>query len=214
MRNLVLFSGAILLALLMHGCASSETITAADEAYLKLEPGLKEYEPVGDAKIDGLARPFVTGAIQLRKDVEKEFAAIKGSPLASKMGKFSEKDWQSGYESLSKEDQASVKAYIESAEKADSARLDTLLNQVVDLGVAGGKLAIELQDAAKGGAGGAAGIGQSLFNAASGPGGKAAAQVKSSVEFCSAGEELIRRYRESLKRGAEVVRKNMEKAAS
>jgi phospholipase/lecithinase/hemolysin len=198
----------------MHGCASSDTIASADEAYQKLDPEIKEYEPVGDAKIDGLARPFVTGAIQLRKDVEKEFAAIKGSPLAQKMGKYSAEDWQRGYESLSKEEQASVKAYVESAEKADSARLDALLTQVVDLGVAGGKLAIELQDAAQGGAGGAAGIGQSIFNAASGPGGKAAGQVKDSVEFCSAGEALIRRYRESLKRGAEVVRKNIEKAAS
>ena len=214
MRPSLITSGLILLALLSSGCATPKTIDAAVDSYRQLKDQITAYEPVGDAKIDGLARPFVTSAIQLKADVDMEFKAIEANPICKHLGNVEPSKVADAYRALPPAERRAVDEAIAAAAKADGSRLDTLMKQVVDLGVAGGKLALEINDAAKGGAGGAAGIGTSLFNAASGPGGKAVEQVNRSVEFCPAAEAMISNYRATTEQTAAAVKSNIEKAQS
>jgi hypothetical protein len=214
MRNILATTGLILIASIVTGCAAPKNIDEAVAAYEKLEGQVTAYEPVGDAKIDGLARPFVTSAIQLKADVDKEHKAIEANPISKEFGKLSPSEVPAAYAALSAERRKAIDDAAAAAAKADSSRLDNLLKQVVDLGVAGGKLVVEINDAAKGGAGGTAGIGESVFKAASGPGGKAAAQVNRSVEFCPAAEAMINHYRATVSEIAAAIQSNIRKAQS
>lgn len=214
MRNILATTGLILIALFATGCATPKDIDGAVDSYKKLKNQVTEYEPVGDAKIDGVARPFVTSAIQLKADVDKEYLAIEANPIRQILGDVEPSKVPAAYRALPPEKRQAVDAAVAAAAKADNARLDNLLKQVIDLGVAGGKLAIELNDAAKGGAGGAASIGTTVFNAASGPGAKAGEQIKRSVEFCPAAEAMISNYRSTITEVAAAIKGNVEKAQS
>ena len=214
MKYSLLFSGLVLFASVLQGCASPKNIDEAVATYTKLESGIKQYEPVGDAKIDGLARPFVTGALQTKADVDKEAAAISANPISKLLGTVAPDKVSEAFAALPAADRAAVEKAAAASKEADGQRLDNLVKQLVDLGKAGGQLAIEINDVAKGGSAGAAGMAGSIFNAANGPGGKAISQVKSSVEFCPAAEAMIRNYRSVSEAVAKSIAANAQKAQS
>ena len=214
MKYPTFLSGLVLLASVLQGCASPKTIDEAVATYTKLESGIKQYEPVGDAKIDGLARPFVTGALQTKADVDKEAAGISANPISKLLGTVAPDKVNEAFAALPAADRAAVEKAAASSKEADGQRLDNLVKQLVDLGQAGVNLAIEINDVAKGGSAGAVGIGESIIKGASGPGGEALAQVKRSVEFCPAAEVMIRNYRLVSQEVAKSIAANVGKAQS
>ena len=214
MNYSICFSGLVLFASILQGCASPKNIDEAVATYEKLESGIKQYEPVGDAKIDGLARPFVTGALQTKADVDKEAAAISANPISKLLGTVTPDKVNEAFAALPAADRAAVEKAAAASKEADGQRLDNLVKQLVDLGQAGAKLAIEINDVAKGGSAGAAGMGASIFNGASGPGGKAISQVNRSIEFCPAAEAMIRNYRSVSQEVAKSIAANAGKAQS
>ena len=69
-----------LLAAAFTGCKTAEyaNLNEMQTAWIAADAnGPKEYKPVGDTKIDGIAGPFVKQAIQLRLDVAKAAASSK-----------------------------------------------------------------------------------------------------------------------------------------
>jgi hypothetical protein len=211
MRNILLFSGTALLALAMQGCATPNTVSGGHENYQKLAADLKEYEPVGDVKIDGLARPFVTSAIQLRADVDKESTKLLASEASKELGRTSPENFEQAFNALEPEKRKSLIAEAEAAERADGARLESLLKQLADLGVAGGKLVIDIQSASKGNAGGAAETAANLFG---GPGKNAIGQVNAAMDFGVAANDLISSYRKLNAQIRAANESNVKKAQS
>jgi hypothetical protein len=214
MKYSLLFSGLVLFASVLQGCASSNNIGEAVQAYRALKSEIKQYEPVGDAKIDGLARPFVTGALQTKADVDKEAAAISANPIIQLLGTVAPDKVSQAFAALPAADRAAVEKAAAASKEADGQRLDNLVKQLVDLGQAGAKLAIEINDVAKGGSAGAANIGASILKGASGPGEKAISQVNRSIEFVAPAKEMIEYYRGLCDTVAKDIAANVRKAQS
>jgi hypothetical protein len=178
MGKLSSLSGLILLASMCTGCASPQTTDGAEGRYKKLAEFLVEYEPVGDATIDGLARPFVTGAIKLRADVEKEHKRISASEANKELGRVKAEDFAEAFEKLEPAKRQALAAEAAAAKTADDARVNSLMKQLTDMGMAGVKLGVDIHNATQGNAGGVADLGLKLL---SGPGKKAAAQVHAAM---------------------------------
>jgi hypothetical protein len=208
----LLSSGLILAAISLQGCAQHKHYRDASDTYGKLKAEISDYEPVGDPKIDGLAKPFVTGAAQLRRDFEKAKAEMDASPVTKHFGGLDESEYAKAYAALSPAEKKLVDDALQQAAKADKGKFDTLLKQLADLAVAGGRLTLEINDAAKGGAGGAAGLAASAGNLVSGPGKKAVAQVDEALRFGSAATKLIEQYTSLPGKVATAIDQNVRKA--
>lgn len=215
MRNILATTGLILIALFATGCASAPpNLTEAYKQYDALDDSVKAYEPVGDAKLDGLARPFVTSAIQLKADVEKEVANIKGSPIQKLLGNVNPENASDAFAALKPEERAALARSVAESKKADEARIGNLVKQMADLAAAGVQLAVEIQNASKGGGAGAAGFASTLGNALSEEGTKAVSQVKNSFAFCEPATAIMKHYRSMMDTVEKANEDNARKAQS
>jgi hypothetical protein len=207
MRNILLFSGTVLLALVMQGCATTAS-------YKELKDRLVDYQPVDDAKLDGLARPFVTAAFQTKADVEKASAEIEGSPIEKLLGNEKPENAAKAYRALAPEQRDAIDKWLAARTKADSTRLENLGKQLADLALAGGRLALEITDAANGGGGGAAGLLGTGMNALGEKGQKVKNQVETATQFCEVSAKLISDYETKAAQVREAKESNTRKAQS
>ena len=203
-----------LLAAAFTGCKTAEyaNLNEMNQAWITANNnGPKEYTPVNDTKIDGIAGPFVKQAVQLRLDVAKAAASSKASPLVELMGGVGTSDFKKQYANLKPADQELINKYMKTKGAADQGSMKTLLAQVTDLATAGANIAVELQSAAKGDAGG---LLNSAVKAASGPGADAAKQVNAAIEFCPVAKAVIKEYDEAWDAVEAASKENSAKAAA
>lgn len=209
--NLKLVSaGLILAAISLQGCA--QTYKEAADTYRSLKADIGAYEPVGDPKIDGLAKPFVTEAGKLQAEFDKVKAEMEASPLTKNFGDLSESDYAKAYAALSPADKKLVDDALRSAAKADKARTEAMMTQLADLAVAGGRLTVEIKDAAGGGAGGAGALASTAGNLAGGAGKQAIAQVEEAIKFSNAAKMMIEQYSSLPGKIAKAIETNVRKA--
>jgi hypothetical protein len=215
MRNILHFSGTVLLALVMQGCATTAVdLEKVGIEYDDLKKQMTDYEPVGDAKIDGLARPFVTSANQLSLEFDKVKKEYNANPITVHFKNVSPSKYAEAYEALKPEEKAKVDEARRALKDADTGRLNSLLKQLTDLGIAGGRLALEIKDASGGGSGGAMALGNSLVKAASGPGGKAIEQVNRGVKMADNARIMIDWYLRTPAEVDKAIEQNARKAQS
>ena len=212
MRHILHTTGLLLLAFIVQGCATPERFDQAVEIYEKLDPQVVEYQPVGDSKIDGLCRPFMTSANQFKAEVAKEYAAIAGTPVSKKFNKLTPEEIPDAYAKLDDTDRKAVDDWVRSSAKADSTRTANMLKQAEDLAKAGAQLAIEIVNASKGGAGGTAGLISSVASAMSEQGQKAKAQVDTATDYIGASQKMISTWQKVSAKVTETVNANIRKA--